>query len=356
MDIGVCVASKIDDVGYITHAENLGYSHAWVADSQMIWSDCYAVLALAAQQTRTIKLGTGVAIAGTRLAPVTAHSIATINRLAPGRTFLGIGTGNTAMRLMDHKPIRLKEFAHDLRVIRALLKGEDAEFTWRGHTSTVRMMMPELNFIDLNHPIPIYVSGFGPKAQALAGEYGDGLVTSIPPQPDFMERAMRNVQYGAAEAGRDLDASSFYTTSLTTAVILEPGESLASERVLRECGPFVISSLHYLYDKVRQWGGNPPAHLRGIWDEYSQLVEATPERQRHMRIHAGHCTYMVPEEEKFVTPDLIRSTCLVGAPEEIIEQIRQLEASGLDQVMILPSLQTQYGVIEEFSRRVMAKL
>ena len=60
MDFGICVASKIDDVGYIARAENLGYSHAWVADSQMIWSDCYAVLALAAQQTRKIKIGTGV--------------------------------------------------------------------------------------------------------------------------------------------------------------------------------------------------------------------------------------------------------------------------------------------------------
>ena len=70
MHIGVCVASKIDDVGYIAHAENLGYSHAWVADSQMIWSDCYAVLALAAQRTRTIRLGTGVAIAGTRTASI----------------------------------------------------------------------------------------------------------------------------------------------------------------------------------------------------------------------------------------------------------------------------------------------
>ena len=63
MDFGICVASKIDDVGYITHAENLGYSHAWVADSQMIWSDCYAVLALAAQQPRKINSGTGVSVA-----------------------------------------------------------------------------------------------------------------------------------------------------------------------------------------------------------------------------------------------------------------------------------------------------
>jgi alkanesulfonate monooxygenase SsuD/methylene tetrahydromethanopterin reductase-like flavin-dependent oxidoreductase (luciferase family) len=46
-------------------------------------------MALAAQATKRIKIGTGVAIPGTRIAPVTAHSIATINRIAPGRVFLG---------------------------------------------------------------------------------------------------------------------------------------------------------------------------------------------------------------------------------------------------------------------------
>jgi len=58
MDVGI-VTAKIDEVGYITHAENLGYSHAWVTDSPMIRSNCWAVLALAAAQTRTIRLGTG---------------------------------------------------------------------------------------------------------------------------------------------------------------------------------------------------------------------------------------------------------------------------------------------------------
>ena len=53
MDFGI-VHAKIDEIGYITHAENLGYSHCWVTDSQMIRSNCWAVLALAAQQTRRI--------------------------------------------------------------------------------------------------------------------------------------------------------------------------------------------------------------------------------------------------------------------------------------------------------------
>lgn len=355
MDFGVCVASKIDEVGYISHAENLGYSHAWVADSQMIWSDCYAVLALAAQQTRAIKLGTGVAVAGTRLAPVTAHSIATVNRLAPGRTFLGIGTGNTAMRVMGHKPMTLCDFRDYLRVLRGLLQGEEVDYTLSGKTMPLQFTMPEYKFIELDYPIPIYVSGFGPKAQALAGAFGDGLVMSIPPEPGFVNRAIANARHGAEQAQRTFD-DSFYTCSLTTVVLLESGESLASERVLRECGPFVISSLHYLYDKVRQFGGDPPPHVRPIWKEYAQLVEAAPDTHRHLRIHAGHCTYLLPEEAKFVTPELIKTTCLAGTPEEVIEDIRQLDQEGLHQLMLLPSYDTQYHVIEEFSRKVMSKL
>ncbi|MDP6707578.1 MAG: LLM class flavin-dependent oxidoreductase, partial [Alphaproteobacteria bacterium] len=109
LEFGI-TTSKIDEIGLIAHAENLGYDFCWVSDSQMIRSNPWAVLALAAQQTRTIRLGTGVAVPGLRLAPVTANAIATINRLAPGRTFLGIGTGNTAMRAMGQKPMGIKAF------------------------------------------------------------------------------------------------------------------------------------------------------------------------------------------------------------------------------------------------------
>ena len=63
MEFGICIPSKIDETGIAAYAENLGYSHAWITDTQMIFSDCWATLALVAQQTRTMKIGTGVAIA-----------------------------------------------------------------------------------------------------------------------------------------------------------------------------------------------------------------------------------------------------------------------------------------------------
>src|SRR3954468_19449370 len=107
MLFGIQGGAKIDEVDTIALAEQLGYRSAWIGDSQLVWSDCYATLALAAARTSRIHVGTGVAAAGTRIAPVTAHSIATVNRLAPGRTFLGLGTGDTSMRTMGHPPMKL---------------------------------------------------------------------------------------------------------------------------------------------------------------------------------------------------------------------------------------------------------
>src|SRR5262249_23093067 len=87
MGLNVCMAAKVDDVDYAVLAEQLGYARIWVADSPMLWADCYATMALIARSTKRIGVGTGVAVAGLRLAPVTAAAHATINRLAPGRVF-----------------------------------------------------------------------------------------------------------------------------------------------------------------------------------------------------------------------------------------------------------------------------
>ena len=51
----------------------------------------------------------------TRIAPVTANSVATLNALAPGRTFLGIGTANNALRSMGNPPAKIPELTHAMK-------------------------------------------------------------------------------------------------------------------------------------------------------------------------------------------------------------------------------------------------
>jgi alkanesulfonate monooxygenase SsuD/methylene tetrahydromethanopterin reductase-like flavin-dependent oxidoreductase (luciferase family) len=356
MDVGLCIASKIDDMDYVVRAEELGYTHAWFADSHMIWSDAYACLALAATRTSRIRLGTGVSVVGTRIAPVTAAAIASINRLAPGRTFLAIGSGNTAWRLMGHKPVPLSGLEEYVRVVRSLLDGDETAFVSRGRSTKIRFDTAHLGYLDLDHHIPIYVSGFGPRSQALAGKYGDGLVTAIPNQPSFFDHVWANVAKGADEVGRTLHKDEFPTCSLTAACVLRPGEDLTSDRVVDTLGAMVIGGFHYAYDQARNYGVEPPSLFADDWEEYSALVESVPEDRRHRRIHVGHCMWLEPEERKFVTPERIRASCLVGSGSEIVEQLEAMERAGLTQVMLLPSLDKQYEALTDVAREVLDKL
>jgi alkanesulfonate monooxygenase SsuD/methylene tetrahydromethanopterin reductase-like flavin-dependent oxidoreductase (luciferase family) len=352
MEFGVS-ASKIDEIGFITHAENLGYRFCWVADTQMIRSNPWAVLALAAQQTRTIRLGTGVAVAGLRLAPVTANGIATINRLAPGRTFLGIGTGNTAMRMLGQKPMGVKAFAEYIRVVRTLLRGEEVAYTLHGVTHPIRFQMREFHFIDVEHYIPIYVGGFGPRAQSLAGELGDGLITGIP-RGGTIPQALANVRQGAERAGRTLEH--FYTSALVNLVILEPGEAFNSARVIEACGAAIMANVHYLVDWVKETGGEPPEYVRPIWNEYMAFHRSRNAQRRHQQLHESHYTYLAPEEARFVTPEMVKAFCIAGRPEEIVAQLRELERQGLHAINCALRLDTQYRFMEDFARHVMSRM
>ena len=223
MDIGICVPSHVGDIDYIVRAEALGYSHAWLADSQMIWSDCYAALALAADRTSRIKLGTGVAITGTRPPSVNAAGIATINAIAPGRTFFGVGAGNTAMRIMGLPPQRIAQFDQYLAEVKPLLRGEEAMMRHADQDIPIRHIMPDKGFVNFEDPIPLYVSGFGPRSLGLAGKHGDGAVLSMPASPAMMEHIWGMLEKDAP-AGFNRDE--FYTTALTAMVVRELDEPL----------------------------------------------------------------------------------------------------------------------------------
>ncbi|MEE3327626.1 MAG: LLM class flavin-dependent oxidoreductase [Myxococcota bacterium] len=353
MDIGVCVASHIGDVDYVVRAEELGFSHAWLADSQMIWSDCYATLALAASRTKTIQLGTGIAVTGTRPAPVTAAAIATINVLAPGRTFLGVGAGNTAMRIMGAKPQRIAEFDRYLEGLRPLLKGEESTIMVDGEERPIRHLMQEQGFVNFEDPIPLYVSGFGPRSLGLAGRHGDGAVLSMPPNPAAMELMWQWIEAGATQAGRALSRDDYVTTALTCVSVLEEGESSDSPRVREECGAMAMATLHYAYDQWRQFGMDPPGIFAEVWPEYCAMLDDVPLERLHQRVHAGHNCWVTPEEERFLTPEIIESTCCVGTREEISNRLKDLEKAGLNQIMILPAFEPRYRVLESVAQALM---
>ena len=67
--------------------------------------------------------------------------------------------------------------------------------------------MHDREYMNLEPPIPLYVSGFGPRAMELAGEFGDGLVFAIPPRGMPVAEALAHARRGAARTGRASTAS-----------------------------------------------------------------------------------------------------------------------------------------------------
>ena len=359
MKFGGMVATKIDDWEIFAFLEELGYDSGWAPDSQMIWSDCYATLALAAHNTSRIRLGTGVAIAGTRLAPVTAHSIATINKLAPGRVFLGIGTGHTAMRIMGQNPSSPSEFEEYLRVVRGLLSGDEVEYSYRGNQRTIRFLDQGLSCLDLEHEIPIYVAANGPRALQLAGVYGDGRIGAGNEPVSVFQRNMERIKEGAKLRKRTIPKG-FHAAVMTFACILGAGETLSSDRVIDETGAQVVASLHFWYELFKQKGHDRfiMESVRGVWEDYKSYVEQEmPLAKRHFLVHEGHCAVLPAKERRFVTPKMIKASGgLVGQEDEIISRITELEMAGLKEIVLMPPRANMRSNFKVFSDQIIKQL
>jgi 5,10-methylenetetrahydromethanopterin reductase len=354
MQFGFTVMADIDEIGFFSHAEALGYDSVWVTDSQMLFSDCYAVLALAARETKRLRIGPGTAICGTRIPPVQAAAMATLNRLAPGRVFLGIGTGHTAMRSMGQRPMKMADFADYLRVLSALLRGETVDYTFSGATRPIAMLMHEWKYMNLEPKIPLYVSGFGPRAMGLAGEFGDGIVFAIPPRGVPVAEALGHARQGASRVNKNM--AEFHSAALTSVAVLQPGEPIDSDRIKATLGPNVMASVGYFYDDVQKGRIALPPFLERIWQPYCALVEATPPQHRHFRTHEYHYTKLHPGEAELIDAQLIRDTCLVGTPDELIERIRELERDGLRELTFATGNPGKWRLAEDFARLVIARL
>src|SRR5688572_23033758 len=89
------VASAVADARL---AEEVGFSMVGVADSQSVFREMYATMALCAQTTRRVRIGPSVTNAITRHPAVAASGIATVDEIAPGRAFFGIEIGRASCR------------------------------------------------------------------------------------------------------------------------------------------------------------------------------------------------------------------------------------------------------------------
>jgi len=179
----------------VARAEVLGWDYAFVPDSQLRRHDTYVLLAFAARSTSTIRLGPLLTNPVTRHASVTASSIATVDEVSDGRAILGLGIGDTAVRLAGLRPARVATLERAVDIIHALLHDGGIDIGG-GHVG--RLPHPR--------PVPIWVAAAGPRMLRAAGRLADGVFIRAGTHPANLRAAVAAVREGVVEAGRAPDA------------------------------------------------------------------------------------------------------------------------------------------------------
>jgi len=175
-------------------AEAVGWDYGLIPCSPLLVRDPYVMLAFAARATQRIVLGTLLDTPVIRHPAALASSIATVAELAPGRTLLGLGVGDTAVRLNGLAPARVATLERAVTDIRALLSGADLDV---GAARPARLRHAR--------PVPVWVAAQGPRALRMAGAHADGVFIRVGADPRNLERAYHQVREGARDAGRRPD-------------------------------------------------------------------------------------------------------------------------------------------------------
>jgi len=285
-------------------AESHGFEYGWTYDSHVLWQESFPLLTLAAQATTTMKLGHCVTNPGTREPTVLASGYATLHDISDGRMVMGIGRGDSARRYIGQKPVRVAEFERRCEMIRDFMNGR--EVVWNDTELQLKWVRPELP------EIPVYVAGYGPKALAVAGHVGDGVVIQLA-DPHIIQWIMDTARAAAEEAGRDPAALKCIVSAPS-----HISEDIADARDQVRWFPAMVSN--HVMDLVERYGTDGTV----VPQELTDYVQARKfyDYDEHSRVGAKHGA--------FVTDEICDRFCVLGNADQATEKLRELESIGVD--------------------------
>ncbi len=323
MDVSCAFPTALDSPDNIALAEELGYARAWVYDTPQQSPDVWMTLALAAERTERIGLGPGVLIPSLRHPMVNAAGTATLASLAPGRVAVAFGTGFTGRRAMGYKAITWSYMERYLRAYRGLLAGEVVE--WEG--AQMQMLHPDGHAPARPVDVPVLVGALGPKGDAVAREFGDGLFVTLQ-LPDFMSKYS-------------------WVPYLVWGTVLDEDEQVDSEHARQSAGPGWALAYHGAYE----FGGPEAVRELPGGTEWMGVVEQAPAGQRHLAVHGAHCVGL--NQADLAAWDagghaILRDVTLSGTSAEIRRRLDEAGQQGVTEIVFQPCGPDPRAELERF--------
>ncbi len=306
-------------------AESHGFEYGWTYDSPYLWQESFPLLTLAAQATTTMKLGHCVTNPGTREPTVLASGYATLHDISNGRMVMGIGRGDSARRTIGQQPVKVAEFELALAMIREFMNGREVH--WNDKDLKLAWVRPDLP------AIPMWVAGYGPKALAVAGRVGDGVVIQLA-DPQIIQWIMDTARRAAEEAGRDPAALKCIVSAPS-----HISDDIAVSRDQVRWFPAMVSN--HVMDLVERYGFDSE-----IPQALTDYVKARKfyDYKDHSRVGAKH--------GEFVTDEICDRFCVLGTPEQATAKLKELEAVGVDQFNIYLMTEGQEEVLQAYGDHI----
>ncbi|WP_445269655.1 LLM class flavin-dependent oxidoreductase [Streptomyces sp. DSM 41634] len=339
MRAGVVVAAQPGVEDLAVRAEELGLHSFWVNDTPMVHGDPFVALSLCAKATSRIRLGIGVTSPALRSAPATASGLASLNALAPGRIICGVGTGNTARRTLGMRPTTASRLENFTVALQDLCAGRSTEYREGDRVRDIRFLHAGAH-VNTADPIEFVVAALlGPKAAAVAGRRGTGLISFGLLDPTAWHALHDTRRHAAQDASRDHGsrADSYVVTSLH---LLDEDEDPHGVAARDATGHLVLSLLAFAADTA----ADTPAFAEQLGPEESEAVRRLLDRRgttatapdRHTKLYPNYLGRIAPQDRDLVLPSLMNTLALVGTRDDILARITTLEQAGVDELLIQP--------------------
>ena len=311
-------------------AEDLGFAGLWTSETK---HDAFLPLAIAANASHQIELGTSVAIAFSRSPMETAQTSWDLQDLSAGRFVLGLGTqvkAHITRRFSmpwDRPAARLREYILALRAIWESFQTE-VPLQFEGEFYRHTLMTPFFNPGPIEHPeIPLYIAGVNTRLAELAGELCEGFHVHPFHSPEYVRRTViPAIAEGARQANRDLDQ-----VTLATSAFVITGENRESATEQRESVRAQIS----FYASTPTYRTVLEAHG---WEEVGERL-GTMAREKKWR-----------EMPALITDEMLAAFAIEAAPDEIGPALKERYDGLIDRVALyLPFVSGEH---DEFWRTV----
>jgi probable F420-dependent oxidoreductase len=305
-------------------AESHGFQYGWTYDSHVLWHESIPLLALAVDRTSTMKLGHFVTNPATRDPTVLASAYATLHVISGGRMVMGIGRGDSAVRVIGRQPMKVAEFEAACRLIKDFMNG-------RAVSSNDKEL--QLSWALTEPQIPMYIAGYGPKALAVAGRVSDGVIIQLA-DPVIIEWIMATARKAAEAAGRDPAALECIVGAPSKVT-----DDLAEAREEVRWFPAMVSN--HVMDLIERYGWDSD-----IPSELTDFVKARKfyDYKDHSRVGAAH--------GEFVTDEICDRFCVIGSADDCTKKLRELEAVGVSQFNIYLMTHGQEETLAAYGRSV----